>query len=125
MQADHRPEHAQSWHPTPHGLPDNAVAISAAAADLPQPCWLLTQPQALSLIKSKPGLPEHPYYQGQLRLLAGPHRIEAGWWDDTPTERDYYLASSERAGLLWIFRDRHPDPSNSLRSPWFLHGLFA
>lgn len=125
MQADHRPEHAQSWHPTPHGLPTTAVPISAAAADLPQPCWLLTQPQALSLIKSKPGLPEHPYYQGQLRLLAGPHRIEAGWWDDTPTARDYYLASSERAGLLWIFRDRHPDPTHSLRSPWFLHGLFA
>ncbi len=124
LQADHRPELAQAWHPAPHGLPAmKDRALPAHPADLPQPCWLLKEPVPLSLSRIGPGLPEMPVYQGRLRLLAGPHRIEAGWWDDTPTARDYYLASSERAGLLWVFRERHP--SHQAGSPWYLHGLFA
>ncbi|MGE5453428.1 MAG: Y-family DNA polymerase [Acidobacteriota bacterium] len=125
LQADHRPELAQAWSPAPHGyaaLKERTPSI--APPDLPQPCWLLKAPLPLSLSRLAPGQAEMPFYQGRLRLLAGPHRIEAGWWDDeAPTARDYYLASSERAGLLWVFRERHPrDPS---LSPWYLHGLFA
>ncbi|MDE2593418.1 MAG: DNA polymerase Y family protein [Burkholderiales bacterium] len=127
LQADHRPELAQAWYPAPHGLPgkfgNKQHTSPPHPADLPQPCWLLKAPLPLSLSRIGPGLPEMPVYQGRLRLLAGPHRIEAGWWDDTPTARDYYLASSERAGLLWVFRERHT--RNQPGSPWYLHGLFA
>jgi len=72
---------------------------------------------------------ERPVYQGPLTLLAGPHRVEAGWWDTQTSgppalvARDYHLASSERAGLLWVYRARHA-PGDT-QSTWFLHGLFA
>ncbi|MFT3856886.1 MAG: DNA polymerase Y family protein [Aquabacterium sp.] len=147
IQPDHRLECAQVWlpaipsHPRPNasltgparhasGAGSNTAStapFSQRVADVPQPCWMLPEPMPLALCNDGPGLKEHPVYQGRLSLLAGPHRIEAGWWDtraDQPlVTRDYYLASSEKAGLLWIFRTRHaPDDA---RSPWYLHGFFA
>ena len=72
-------------------------------------------------------LGQHPIYQGKLTLLAGPHRIEAGWWDPgtehTRVTRDYYLASSAHAGLLWIYKRQQA--ADDTRSPWYLHGFFA
>jgi protein ImuB len=132
----------------------SAAAATAVWAGLPQPCWLLAEPVPLHLSSEPSGLRERPLYQGPLQLLAGPHRIEAGWWDDAPghdaVARDYYLASSAKAGLLWVYKTRPmgPDapktsgaPSGLLdgqkdakhcgrdaspaRSPWFLHGFFA
>lgn len=93
-------------------------------ADTPQPCWLLPDPLPLALDRT---WGQHPLYQGQLTLLAGPHRVEAGWWDagtqhDRVT-RDYYLASSPQAGLLWIYK--HQQAVDDTRSPWYLHGFFA
>lgn len=130
---DHRLECAQVWQ---HAVPATVAPHSAAplarepvsmdkVAPWPQPSWILAQPLPLEL--GRDGLGEHPVYQGRLSLLAGPHRIEAGWWDSRAghalVTRDYYLASSDRAGLLWIFRARHaPDAPHS---PWFLHGFFA
>jgi protein ImuB len=62
-----------------------------------------------------------PHYYGPLALLAGPQRLETGWLQGTPALRDYFVARSERAGLLWIYRERL-----SRASPqWYLHGLFA
>jgi protein ImuB len=68
-------------------------------------------------------------YQGVLELLSGPHRIEAGWWDRRRLHgnvigdltRDYYLALSPQAGLLWIYRHRMVQEGDN----WFLHGVFA
>jgi len=57
-----------------------------------------------------------------LRLLAGPERIESGWWDAAEPDalgdvrRDYFVAISIRQEWLWIFR---------CRAGWFLHGVFA
>src|SRR5690606_20538727 len=155
--ADHRLECAQVWQPavaalagTPAGSPQLSGPSRPARQPgpppsppsarsmakppglnsqvdplLPHPTWLLDQPLPLAL--SRDGLRERPVYQGPLTLLAGPHRIEAGWWEGQASQplvtRDYYLASSAQAGLLWIFRTRHaPDDR---RSPWFLHGFFA
>ncbi len=99
----------------------------------PLPCWLLGQALALPVDAKA-----RPLYQGPLRLLAGPERIEAAWWDceisgpqDHPREgprnpsdklalRDYFLAQSEHAGLLWIYRERRPAPG---AAQWFLHGI--
>ena len=61
-------------------------------------------------------------------LIAGPERIEAGWWDlgspahgqkSRAVHRDYFVARNGRGQLLWVFRE--------LAAPrgWFLHGLFA
>ena len=133
VRADHRVEYSQHWGPavsTPAHPPGAArqgrAASGAWVTPYPQPTWLLRPPMRLPVKR------ERPWHQGPLDLLAGPHRIEAGWWDETPdslTVRDYYLASSPGAGLLWVFKTRpgaHEVTLASTRpSPWFLHGLFA
>jgi protein ImuB len=127
--ADHRPECAQRWAPAlttrqAGPLPVRSHAHATKVADLPQPSWMLDEPLPLALDHEQG---EHPVYQGRLHLLAGPHRIEAGWWDERAgharVTRDYYLASSPHAGLLWVFRT--PASPDERRSPWFLHGFFA
>lgn len=128
MRADHRLEFAQKWQAAMQAGPMPAPASAALhMPDTPQPCWVLPEPMPLALASDGPGLRERPLYQGQLKLLAGPHRVEAGWWDTPPghgsVARDYYLASSEHAGLLWVFKARHA--SSGQRSPWYLHGFFA
>ena len=77
-----------------------------------------------------------------LRLLAGPHRLEAGWWsaiDDAvdPARpcadlalRDYFVAHNDVAGLVWVFRERLApalDGTPAVAQPhrWFLHGIFG
>ncbi len=81
-----------------------------------RPAWLLRMPLPLSTIQHRPGHRGSP-----LRLLAGPERIEAGWWDDTdhngPVQRDYFIACSQDQELLWVFRT--PDHN------WYLHGVFS
>ena len=68
-----------------------------------------------------------PWRRGTLRLLAGPERIESGWWQEGETSgggtgdarRDYFVALTADARWAWIFRE--------LRAPggWFLHGWFG
>jgi len=115
--ADHRPERS---HATPV-LRQRRAACSNRAA-LPQiaimrPGWLLPQPLALLTRQHK------PFYQSPLTLLAGPDRIETGWWDDALALRDYFIAENDRHVLLWIFRLR-PDGQGP-EEGWFLHGFFA
>lgn len=129
VQADHRLECAQQWQAAleAQSMKPNMQGHAARqhlVADTPQPCWLLLEPLPLALDRT---WGQHPLYQGQLTLLAGPHRIEAGWWDagtqhDRVT-RDYYLASSPQAGLLWIYKRQQA--VDDTRSPWYLHGFFA
>ena len=63
-----------------------------------------------------------PHYQGALSLLAGPERIESGWWDGKDAKRDYFVAQNPEQSLLWIFRDR---PAQSAAGSWYLHGIFG
>jgi protein ImuB len=53
--------------------------------------------------------------------------MEAGWWEGQgPVLRDYFLARSEQAGLVWIYRERPPGGSQaSGQARWFLQGLYA
>jgi protein ImuB len=52
------------------------------------------------------------------QLLAGPERIESGWWDGGDVARDYYLARGGDGARLWVYQD--------LRSGcWHLHGYWA
>jgi protein ImuB len=69
---------------------------------------------------------DKPCYQGPLQLLTRARRLEAAWWDPeiaAPVLRDYFIARSESAGLLWIFRERLAADQD--RAQWFLHGLYA
>ena len=69
--------------------------------------WLLETPRRLA--------------EGEFALLAGPERIESGWWDGAEARRDYFIARTGEASLAWIYRERGADPGGS----WFLHGFFA
>ena len=64
-----------------------------------------------------------PDHIGSLTMLAGPERIEAGWWDDALAARDYYIARNDSQMLLWVYRER---PTLAEETPdWFLHGFFG
>ena len=53
-----------------------ATASSALRADALYPTWLLQEPLALAVLHGA------PHYQGPLTLLAGPDRLETGWWGE-------------------------------------------
>lgn len=115
---DHRPEAMGRWQPAAQALPREAWLAAPAG---PQPTWLLDRPLKLLVRQHR------PLYQGELQLLLGPQRVEGGWWDrDEATGhtrhavRDYWVAQSPLAGVLWVFQTRlAQEPA------WFLHGVFA
>jgi protein ImuB len=127
MQADHRPERMQSWQPARSNPGVRATSHQQALpADAIYPAWLLPDPQRLEVRGEK------PHYQGPLRLLVGPQRLETGWWDageEGPVVRDYFIARSDHAGLIWIYRERFrtsldgDDSAEPVR--WYLHGIYA
>ena len=66
-----------------------------------------------------------PWLDGQaLQLLSGPERIEAGWWDASLAERDYFIAQAAGGALVWIYRARLP-LSVAGQEGWFLQGRFG
>ena len=108
--ADHRPERASLAR-------EPAVTTRAVHAALPdlafRPFWLLPAPQPLDEVDAM------PHHGGPLRLLAGPERIESGWWDGAEVTRDYFVAQAADRSLVWVYRSRR------VPGGWFLHGLFA
>lgn len=111
--ADHRP--ARAWRFTSLAeSPRDSGDSSEKASDDPavvgirkpvRPFWLLER-----LIR----LPAAP-----TRVLAGPERIESGWWDDHDNVRDYYVIETHLGQRAWAFV-----PAGSA-SGWMLHGWFA
>jgi len=122
--ADHRPECMQSWQ---QAQPGRTQAVSKTRNPGPMdaiyPAWLLPRAQRLEVRCEK------PCYQGPLRLLVGPQRLETGWWDaapDGPAMRDYFIARSDHAGLLWVYRERLSAAAGESQAVrWFLHGVYA
>ncbi|HET6632176.1 MAG TPA: DNA polymerase Y family protein [Rhodanobacteraceae bacterium] len=92
---DHRPERA--WRIGP---------LAAASPDpRPRPLWLLPHPC--------------PLRPAPHRLLAGPERIESGWWDGGDTRRDYYVVQTDGGQRAWAYV-----PAGE-RQGWMLHGWFT
>ncbi|KQW54124.1 Y-family DNA polymerase [Variovorax sp. Root411] len=128
-QADHRPERKQAWRPAlqKEKVPAKARKDEKAAASQPDaiyPPWLLPEPLLLEMDG------ERPCYRGPLSRLIGPQRVEAGWWGDKedggqPAMRDYYVAESPEAGLVWIFRERPSARFSSGEVRWYLQGFYA
>jgi len=94
--ADHRPERA--WR-----FAHDAKLIAAEVRR--RPLWLLSH--ALPLRGPAP------------HILAGPERIESGWWDGDDTRRDYYLVRTREGQRAWAYL-----PAGA-SSGWMLHGWFA
>jgi protein ImuB len=98
-QPDHRPEHA--WRRVEPGEWDPREFRQPG----PRPVWLL-EPKKLK--------------EGEATVLAGPERIEAGWWDGDDAKRDYFVAWLPDGSLAWVYRE-----AGLSSSSWYLHGLFA
>ena len=135
--SDHRAEHMQRV-VSPEFVADNALQKSGidhlfsvnhcpAGASDPTgslwPTWVLPVPQPLAVRDHR------PCFQGALQLLVGPQRLELTQWPGASSApcvsdgeearvRDYFVARSPGAGLLWVYRV--PPGAH-----WFLHGVFA
>ncbi|PTU73879.1 Y-family DNA polymerase [Pseudomonas mangrovi] len=77
--AEHRPE--QAWRAASAQRP-------GPLPEAPRPGWLLRTAQPL---------------REQVRILAGPERIESGWWDGADMRRDYYLIETRSGQRGWAF----------------------
>lgn len=95
--AEHRPELA--WQPRDTPRPPYLAPCGA------RPGWLLAQPQVLRETSPK--------------VLAGPERIESGWWDGGDLRRDYYVVETRSGQRAWVYREVGG------KGPWLLHGWFA
>ncbi len=104
--AEHRPEAA--WRVAEPGARSPALEFGT------RPLWLLQKPKRLEEVGSA------PQCEGPLSLLAGPERIESGWWDGHDTARDYFVARAPTESLLWVYRERGVE-----RGHWYLHGIFG
>lgn len=107
---DHRPEVCNTWVPVTAKRPKSQLDEILAG----RPFWLLPKPIKLLMRE------ERPFYGSPLRIIDGPERLEAGWWNDQTAARDYYVGQATNASCYWIYRER---VSNDL--VWYLHGLFA
>ncbi|MCQ4313348.1 DNA polymerase Y family protein [Pseudomonas stutzeri] len=126
---DERPQQSLSWEQLRERLRarlgDDAVQGLGARADhRPECAW---QPQHASQSEPPPttGLrpgwllaESKPLHEASLRILAGPERIESGWWDGGDVRRDYYLVETRAGQRGWAFR-----PVTG--GPLLLHGWFA
>ena len=130
LHADHRPERMQSWCAAVDATKSGAaraystrargqIDLKEMAKDAIYPTWLLAMPLRLTVHQ---GLPQH---HGPLTLLAGPQRLEAGWLEGDAALRDYYVARSATAGLLWVYRERLSRQASGAQALWYLHGIFA
>ncbi len=112
--ADYRPERA--WRAcSPGAAAENAATSLMPVRQLTRPLWLLTTPRPLRQTNAAP----HDHDGNLLSLLAGPERIEAGWWDGQHAARDYFVARNTAQSLLWVYRERNAGGG------WFVHGMFA
>lgn len=105
LHEDHRPELAS------RSVEVDAQASKIEAPAAPRPLWIFDAPRPL---QDREGAPQ---YEGALELLAGPERIESGWWDGREVRRDYFVARAPNAALLWVFREAG--------GGWYLHGVFS
>lgn len=106
---DYRPEFCNAWTPVTEKRSksdDDEIMVG-------RPFWLLPKPIPL-LMRN-----ERPFYSSPLRIIQGPERLEAGWWDDQTAARDYYVAQSMDSTCYWIYLERVKD------ARWYLHGLYA
>ncbi len=103
MQGEARKSQTNTHHaaaPASRDEPDDASRASSS-----RPFWLLSRPLVLR---------EPP-----ARILAGPERIESGWWDGHDQRRDYYVVELRSGQRAWAFVEA------DTRANWTLHGWFA
>ena len=96
--AEHRPE--RSW----QAVDEASKPALPVRHGVPRPGWLLAEPQ--------------PVTDLALQFIAGPERIESGWWDGHDLRRDYFVVKMS-GRLAWVYQEL------GAPGPWMLHGWFA
>jgi protein ImuB len=115
---DHRPECMQSWVPARHAM--HCRGGQEPLSDALYPTWVLPRPVPLEMKG------DVPHYGGPLRRLTRLARVETAWWEEGgPACRDYFIARSGEAGLVWIYRERPSGERLSGSPRWYLQGLYA
>jgi len=94
---DHRPEY--SWRIRALDEPSRCTALAH------RPAWLLPKARRCTI--------------EDYEILAGPERIETGWWDGRDCRRDYFIVRDRHGSMLWAYHEYKPRPG------WHLHGIFA
>ena len=82
----------------PGGKPGNELPLAFPE----RPLWIL-----------EPRLVANPP-----QLLGKPERIEAGWWSDEDSSRDYFIAVTPEGSRWWLYRE-----AGTWR--WYLQGIWA
>jgi protein ImuB len=91
-QADFRPECA---HRTVSAHVDTNTSLQSPPPELiRRPLWLLRESKRLSQTQAS-----------KFRVEQGPERIESGWWDGMPVDREYWVARSPSGAQVWTYRD--------------------
>jgi protein ImuB len=106
---EHRPEFAWRSDVSDGASQKNVLSRSNKT----RPTWLLREPKSLVEMEGR------PQYNGALTLLAGPERIDTGWWDNKAVARDYFVATNPHHEICWVFRDYRQGKR------WYLHGFFS
>jgi Nucleotidyltransferase/DNA polymerase involved in DNA repair len=91
--------------PRPECAQREATHDEVAIEPYPRPTWLLQRPI--------------PLRGGNPIILAGPERVETGWWDGGEVCRDYYVIETSLGQEAWAFCA--PDEQTG----WMIHGWFA
>jgi hypothetical protein len=79
---------------------------------------------------------EQPQHAGRpLRRLTRAWQVQTAWWEspDAAARRDYYVAESASAGLVFVYRESclgsGPEGEGAAPPPrthrWFLQGYYA
>lgn len=137
--ADHRPERAYRFRP--HGAraggataterpvgtsSTGATATQAAEVAAPpggrRPLELFSPPEEIEIAVDADGAP-YGYVdpvgrRGTLRVIRGPERIAAGWWDGEDADRAYFEVETAAGFRWWLFHDL-------AAGGWRRHGAFS
>jgi protein ImuB len=117
--SDHRPECSQRFNASGiGGFSWRGTHRDRIPSEFIRPAWLMETPLELKLQRQR------PVYGSLLKLISGPERIEAGWWDDGAITRDYFIAENNLGQLLWIYCEHDPAGENK-KKDWYLQGLFG
>jgi protein ImuB len=114
--------------------------LSSGEKDIPAEAAPTRNPTSVETAKTRPfWLLRRPIIlrEAPARILAGPERIESGWWDERDQRRDYYIVETRRGQRAWAFVEAGaavtagawpPRPARSedpRPASWTLHGWFA
>jgi protein ImuB len=113
--AEHRPHYA--WRVARLLADEKKADVVTPPGRARRPLWMLPEPEPLAIREG------YPWHEGRLSIMAGPERLETGWWDEDGISRDYYEARNPRGRRLWVFRARQRRGADA--DYWYLHGYFG